>query len=77
MLQEDKGILRLRLKALIIKKNAYELMIEDIRKKLYPEKFKDYTPEEEEEMRKAFILNERERLKAMMQELDKEEELPF
>lgn len=77
MLQTERKVLELRLKGLIAKKRAYEILIENTRKKLYPEKFKEYSAEEEEEMRKAFILNERERLREAMQELDKKEELPF
>jgi hypothetical protein len=77
MESKEREFLELKLKDYIAKKRAYEILIESTRKKLYPEKFKKYTAKEEEEMRYAFVLNERQRLRAMMQELDKEEELPF
>lgn len=75
----DRELLKENLKELSAMYKALEILIEETTRQLYPEKFNDeiFTPEEEAEIQKAFILQERTSLKQQFKELDKEDELPF
>ena len=74
----DRELLEENLKDMTATMKALEICIEETMRKLYPEKFNEeiFTKEEEAEIQKAFILQERARLKEKLQQIDKDE-LPF